>query len=492
MGWGDGYPTGSDYTYGYFRPLNPVFARFVLTVAGVAAPKIRTACELGYGQGVSVALHAAASDVAWWGTDFMPGQAAHARALVSDGVSDGAGGPVLEEQSFVEFCGRDDLPMFDFVCAHGIWSWVSEKNRGVIVDFLRRKLRPGGVFHVSHNTEVGWAGLRPFRELLLRHTEVESAASADPVAALRDAAGFAQRVLGAQSVYARQNPLAVAAVDGLADAVGVYHTHEYLGSHWAPMNVADVEAALGEAKLGYGCSARVLDQVETLALLPEHRAVMRGVRDAGLRETVREVLCGTRFRRDYWVKGVRRLGAAEHSEAVAALRVALEVAPDDVTEVWADTHVGRVALPVAAFRPVLEALGDFGAHGLGALAEAVAGAGMSAEDVLQSVLVLVDLGIVQPAQDAGAAAAAEPGVAALNGRLLERARLGGEIGYLASAVTGGGTEVPRVQQLMLLAEREGADAAEQAAYAASVMGVAGVGGAPGAGRREVLRRQGVA
>ena len=63
----------------------------------------------------------------------------------------------LSDESFEEFCRRQDLPDFDFIGLHGIWSWVSDKNRQVIVDFIRRKLKVGGVVYVSYNTQPGWA-----------------------------------------------------------------------------------------------------------------------------------------------------------------------------------------------------------------------------------------------------------------------------------------------------------------------------------------------
>lgn len=43
-------------------------------------PEVGSACELGFGQGMSANLHAAASVVQWSGTDFNPAQAAFARA----------------------------------------------------------------------------------------------------------------------------------------------------------------------------------------------------------------------------------------------------------------------------------------------------------------------------------------------------------------------------------------------------------------------------
>ena len=70
--------------------------------AALAAPRTRTACELGFGQGMSVNVHAAGSDTRWYGTDFNPAHAAFARELSSSAGSsaalyDEAGKPVIPE-----------------------------------------------------------------------------------------------------------------------------------------------------------------------------------------------------------------------------------------------------------------------------------------------------------------------------------------------------------------------------------------------------------
>lgn len=169
--WSAGYMADIDYTYGYYTELNPLRARLALLQAGLHAPAMAQACELGFGQGVTVNLHAAASGVQWTGTDFNPAHASFAQDLA--GVV-GRGTP-LQEQAFEAFCQRSDLPDFDFIGMHGIWSWVSDANRAILVDFLERKLRPGGVLYVSYNTQPGWAAMAPMRDLLAEHAQTMSA-----------------------------------------------------------------------------------------------------------------------------------------------------------------------------------------------------------------------------------------------------------------------------------------------------------------------------
>ena len=82
--WNEGYFTEVAYTYGYYRELNPVFQRFCLILRGFAPPvpsDNSTHCELGYGQGVTANIHAAANPGQYFGTDFNPAHSAHANEL---------------------------------------------------------------------------------------------------------------------------------------------------------------------------------------------------------------------------------------------------------------------------------------------------------------------------------------------------------------------------------------------------------------------------
>src|SRR5882672_11396862 len=146
--WTSGYIADLGYTYGYYSELNPLRIKLAFLSAGLAPPKEGPCCELGFGQGISVNVHAAAAPADWWGTDFNPSQARFARDLAE---ATGSRAKLFDE-SFTEFCGRSDLPEFAFIGLHGIWSWISNENRAVIVDFIRRKLKAGGVVHMSYNT----------------------------------------------------------------------------------------------------------------------------------------------------------------------------------------------------------------------------------------------------------------------------------------------------------------------------------------------------
>jgi len=77
--WTAGYVADIGYTFGYYQELNPLRVKLAFLNAGLVCPEMGTACELGFGQGMSANLHAAASVTQWHGTDFNPAQAGFAQ-----------------------------------------------------------------------------------------------------------------------------------------------------------------------------------------------------------------------------------------------------------------------------------------------------------------------------------------------------------------------------------------------------------------------------
>ncbi len=65
----------------------------------------------------------------------------------------------------------DELGEFDYVIAHGVYSWVPEPVRHALLDACRRLLAPQGVAFVSYNVYPGGHLRQMLREMLLMHIE---------------------------------------------------------------------------------------------------------------------------------------------------------------------------------------------------------------------------------------------------------------------------------------------------------------------------------
>ncbi len=292
--WNEGYFTDVGYTYGYYRDINPVFQRFCLLVRGFAAPEPTPDaqhCELGFGQGVSINLHAAATPGHYVGTDFNPAHAAHANTLAAVSGS----GARLYDDSFEQLLNRSDLPQFDSISLHGIWTWVSRDNHKIIAEFARRHLKPGGIFYISYNCFPGWSPAYPLRQLFALHDRFASTpygAEARVEAALK----FSETLLAAKPVYAARAPGLDDRLKKIMEQNRHYLAHEYFNREWNCMYFTDVVDALAPAKLDYACTAVPLDNVEAVNLSAEGVAFLNTIDHPILREQARDYFVNQQFR----------------------------------------------------------------------------------------------------------------------------------------------------------------------------------------------------
>ncbi len=449
-GWGEGYTTTLDYVFGYNRELNPVCLPLAFLEAGLVPPDVRSACELGFGQGFSVNIHAAGSNCAWYGTDFNPAHAAVARSLAS---ASGASAQLFD-QSFDEFCRRGDLPDFDFICLHGIWSWISHENRQVIVDFVRRKLRVGGVLLISYNTQPGWAAVLPIRDLLTRHIEVMTGTGHAIDPGIADAFAFVEKLLVLAPKFVRAHPVVAEWIEQTRKRDSRYLAHEYFNRHWHPTPFAELAESLTGAKLTFVASADPLERVTALHLTSAQQAALTEIPDAVFREAVRDFMVNRLFRRDYWIKGPRRLSAAERLEAIRQQRIMLTTHRPDVGRTVSG-GLGGGDMAANIFEPLLDALADHAPRTVGQIADAMEPRGLRFGQVYEALTVLEGKRDVFPVQDDAAQTVAEPRTEKLNRYIIDKSRSNPEWLVLASPVTGGGVPVPRAQQLFLLALANG-------------------------------------
>ncbi len=441
--WSSGYVADVGYTYGYYSELNPVRARLALLNAGLVCPEFGSACELGFGQGLSANIHAAASVCGWSGTDFNPAQAAFAQDLSK---ASGSGAKLFDE-AFSEFAHRD-LPDFDYIGLHGIWSWISDDNRAVIVDFIRRKLKVGGVLYISYNTLPGWGAFAPIRHLMTEHAEVIGAEGRGIVSRINDAIDFTERLLATNPLYARVNPQIKERIQKLKDQNRHYLAHEYFNRDWHPMHFATMAQWLEPAKLQYACSAGYIEHVDALNLSAEQQAFLNEIPDRMFRETVRDFMVNQQFRKDYWIKGARTMNALQRSQALQEQRVVLAAPADDV-KLTAKGARGESKLVDTIYAPIIAKLSDHQPHKVQDLVRVLGDQDNPFHKALQALMVLTGQGCLHPAQAPEDITKATKSAHRLNHHIMTLSRGSADVNHLASPVTGGGVGVGRVPQLFL-------------------------------------------
>ncbi|MCD2515301.1 class I SAM-dependent methyltransferase [Massilia sp. G4R7] len=456
--WTGGYVAEIGYTAGYYAELNPLRIKLAFLAAGYAFPEAGTACELGFGQGVSTNVHAAASVTSWYGTDFNPAQAGFAQELAAASGAD----VKLYDQAFDEFCNRADLPEFDFIGLHGIWSWISDANRHVIVDFIRRKLKVGGVVYISYNTQPGWAAMVPLRNLLTEHAQLMAAPGQGIVPRIDASLDFAEKVLSSGALYGRANPHVAERLGALKGQNRQYLAHEYFNQDWVPMSFSSLRNWFEEAKLTYACSAHYLDHVDAMNLTAGQQELLNEIPDRMFRETVRDFMVNSLFRRDYWVRGARQLNMVQRVEGLRELRFAMATPVDQIT-LKVKGILGEADMNEAVYRPILDCFNGYRILSFKELEDAVRPAGVSLEALAQALLILASRSILHPAQSDAVIKTTLPACKRLNRMLCEKARYSDEVLAMASPVTGGAIHMNRVDKLLLLAGAKGSKDPETSA-----------------------------
>lgn len=448
--WTAGYVADIGYTYGYYTELNPQRVKLAFLNQGLVFPEFGTACELGFGQGVSANIHAAASVTSWHGTDFNPGQASFAQELAAASGS----GARLNDDAFADFANRPDLPEFDYIGIHGIWSWISDENRRIMVDFIRNKLKVGGVLYISYNTHPGWAAFAPMRHLMTEHAEVLGTEGRGIVSRIDGALDFAEKLLATNPIFSRANPLVGDRLKKMKEHNRHYLAHEYFNRDWHPMHFATMAEWLEPAKVQYACSAHYLDHIDAVNLTADQQAFLKDIPDPMFRETTRDFMVNQQFRRDYWVRGARKLNPLEQAEALRQQKVILSAHRPDIS-LKVTGSLGEATLTETIYTPILDLLADHKARTLGQIEQALKDKGIAFNQLTQAALVLTGGGNLVLVQDDSVINKARKQTDKLNAHLINKARGSNDISYLASPVTGGGLTVNRFQQLFLLSIAQG-------------------------------------
>jgi len=153
-----------------------------------------------------------------------------------------------------------DLGEFDYILAHGLFSWVPEPVQDAVLALCARHLTADGIAYISYNTLPGWHARAGLREMLLAHVTAEAPAPArlaeayaffdflEPTLRARDDAEA--KALCAEIEYLRQAPPS-------------YVYHEYLEETNAPLWFGDFMARARAVGLDY------LAEADLASMLPE-------------------------------------------------------------------------------------------------------------------------------------------------------------------------------------------------------------------------------
>lgn len=211
------------------RDTHPAYVWAVAALMGLdpAPPAGSRVLELGCGRGGNlVPMAASLPGARLVGVDLSPGQIERAKA------SRDALGLANLDLRVGDIASLDEsLGQFDYIIAHGVYSWIPAAARDRLLALCGALLAPDGVAYVSHNILPGWHQKQALRQMMLYHLrDVEGAAA--QVQAAREFLGF---VAGASSPGDPAYKLWLSEEQALlARAPTDYVFHEHLAAHNAP------------------------------------------------------------------------------------------------------------------------------------------------------------------------------------------------------------------------------------------------------------------
>ncbi|MBE9223595.1 methyltransferase regulatory domain-containing protein [Cyanobacterium stanieri LEGE 03274] len=447
MVWSEGYVSEINYTNGFYGELSPLKLSLATALKSIHPPNTNkpfTYCELACGRGYTTNLLASAyPEAQFYANDFNPNHILEAKTLAESANTNNVH---FFDDSFAEFM-HQDLPNFDFIVLHGIYSWITADNRGFIVDFIRQKLKVGGIVYISYNTLPGWSTAMAMQGLMLKHRQHSSAPILESV---EEALNFTESLMNANAGYFLQNPSLKTRFENLKSQNRHYLAHEYFNEQWNSFYFDQVAQELQEAKLSYVASAQVLDNIDVLNFSADARKILSQIKDATYKEVVRDFCLNTQFRRDIFAKGKLDMMAAEQVNIMNGFRYALMVAIDSI-KLKHTFSVGEVSLQEEIYIPIINALSKSPLT-MAQLQNDGAVKKIAVNNIYQALIVLTGLGYIHPAVDDDTCQRRKLSTDAFNRAIQERAFITDEMAYLASPLIGTGVAVNSLEQLLMYAK----------------------------------------
>lgn len=136
----------------------------------------------------------------------------------------------LRCQNLADFSDKEGK--YDYILAHGVFSWVPGEARKRLLEICKRNLAPGGIAYVSYNVLPGWHMRGMIRDMMRFHAQKFSQ-SAVKIAQSRALLEFLAR-----SIQDEKNPYGIflkSEVELMRDQNDAYLFHEHLEDTNQPM-----------------------------------------------------------------------------------------------------------------------------------------------------------------------------------------------------------------------------------------------------------------
>ena len=273
--------------------------------------------------GCADGAHVVALAAAYPKSDFMGVDSARGHVSAAERVREDLGLENLSVQRADVAALELEPESFDYVVAHGFYSWVEPPVRDALLALLRRVLRPNGVAFLSHNVSPGWHARLEVRRIISGELDagLEPAARASRIRDL--STSFAAAISGT-SAEAQAIKAAFTELSRRSDSVILY---DWFNDVCEPIYFQDFARQLAGHGLRY-LSDAVPALTHPARLSTEGRRLLQRIGDdTPRREACVDVLTGLTFRQSLVVRADVAV-ARSPEQAIARLWAGCDATPD--------------------------------------------------------------------------------------------------------------------------------------------------------------------
>jgi SAM-dependent methyltransferase len=348
------------YDTGTQESTRPALLQTMASLHGIraASPSRCRVLELGGGSGLNMLPIAAAyPDSEFVIVDLAASAIAMGRAFAEEAALRNV---TLRQGDITEPL---QLGAFDYVIAHGVYSWIPDAVRTHLLAAARRHLTPAGVFYISYNAQPGWQVMGALRDLMEFHVRGET----DPPVRVNRAMDLVGRIAALETTTAgfasalRATAISFLRVVAHARKPGDAFNHFVFHDALAETNDAFYLREVAERALTHGLtwfSSAAFVRPRARESFDELYESLRGATSLPRSQAALyvsqfdDLLAGTRFRRDLFARSDAPGEHAFSIDAVGDLFATWRGAPPELTADWRLVRGSTVDASTFATSPV--------------------------------------------------------------------------------------------------------------------------------------------
>jgi methyltransferase-like protein/trans-aconitate methyltransferase len=330
----------------------------IATLFGLVPPEVATCrvLELGCASGDNLcAMAVAMPDASFTGVDYSPLQIEQATQLARQLKLENVSFRCLDMAEISDSWGK-----FDYIIAHGLYSWVEKPLQDKLLSICRGNLQPNGVAYVSYNVLPGWQMRGIVRDIMRLHTSQ----SPDGLTGARQLVDLLAKHSKPDSAY---GVLLRAEAKHIREQPDAYLLHDYLEETNDAVYFQEFAASAQEHQLQYLGDAEFRSMLPADVPTPIAEVLNRTTRDLLVMEQYLDFFRNRIFRRSLLVHGeveVNRILGSRSVERLTVTSLARTLSLKGKVQTYGTPEGGTISTDNALLKAAMRELIPRGETGL--------------------------------------------------------------------------------------------------------------------------------